>query len=149
MFNLLIFIYVCVCVMFRTIFKPLMCCVLLLVKSLIVSVLLYFFIGLRWFSLIFSMVYFGGIYIVLLFVSAHLQNDQFGSISYRHLFLLFLILVILFGLIINPVYDNLGFMNIVLSLDEEFETYLIYCLCVLCVFSMVSLISGVKKRFIR
>nr|YP_010536420.1 NADH dehydrogenase subunit 6 [Hexostoma thynni]UYC28898.1 NADH dehydrogenase subunit 6 [Hexostoma thynni] len=56
--------------------NPVIWSIVLMVNSCIISLLFYLYIGACWYSLVVSMVYLGGVYIIILFVSSHLQNDE-------------------------------------------------------------------------
>lgn len=53
-------------------------CILLIIKALISCLVCYLIYGFRWYSLIFCLVYVGGVYILFIFVSVFNPNDRFA-----------------------------------------------------------------------
>ena len=78
-------------------------CVLLVVKALISCLICYLVYGFRWYSLVFCLVYVGGVYILFIFVSVFKPNDRF------------------------PIYHKVGESNVVLCFVVG-----LLCVCLFC-----------------
>nr|WEV86870.1 NADH dehydrogenase subunit 6 [Diplorchis sp.] len=135
--------------MFCVFFSPIICCLLLLFNSLLLSVILYLFVGNSVFSLFFSLVYVGGVYIITLFVSAHLQNDNFNSG-----------LSLYFGVVVLGSFCLVGFsfwwcdfgfdnMGEMLCSYISFDCYVLYGVSIFLIFFILSGISSSKNSFVR
>lgn len=133
---------------FRVMFNPLICCVFLLLKSILITVMSYFIFSLSWLSLLFCIVYVGGVYIVLLFVSAHLQKDQFGRVS-MFLFFCYFLSILIIGFVTFDSGDFCSVFRYNLVASDDIYPYVVFCIIVLLIFVVIRLISRVKSRFLR
>nr|AFD18207.1 NADH dehydrogenase subunit 6 [Diplorchis hangzhouensis] len=135
--------------MFCVFFSPIVCCLLLLFNSLLLSVILYLFVGNSIFSLFFSLIYVGGVYIIMLFVSAHLQNDNFNNGLSLYFGVVFLGGFCLLGFEIwcwDFIFDNMGEM---LCSYISFDSYILYGVSIFLIFFVLSNISSSNNGFLR
>nr|BDI55379.1 NADH dehydrogenase subunit 6 [Cylindrotaenia japonica] len=125
-------------------------CGLLVTNALVSSLICYNILGFGWYSLIFCLVYIGGVYILFVFVSVHNPNNsiiQHRSLSSG------LIVLFSFSLLIVS-----GCVYFILS-EYEFSSYLCnsaegkfyVCLCLTLVFSffILSMVMSIKFNYYR
>nr|UEC44183.1 NADH dehydrogenase subunit 6 [Taenia caixuepengi] len=124
-------------------------CLLLVVNALVASFICYFVYGFSWYTLIFCLVYIGGVYVLFIFVSVFNPNDNFisysgiGSFSVSFFFLLCVLSLLTFYSIPDVECSNL--------LCTVSEGWFYLCLCLTLVFSflVLSLLSSWKFSFYR
>nr|QBZ73935.1 NADH dehydrogenase subunit 6 [Versteria mustelae] len=124
-------------------------CILLVINALLSSVICYVLYGFSWYSLLFCLVYIGGVYILFIFVSVFNPNNSFvlyaGLDEYKILFCF--VMCMCFSLFFFN-YVELDFSNFLCTYSEG---GLYICLCLTLVFSFIilSLVSSVKVMYYR
>lgn len=144
------FFYFFCLVMFSLIRHPVYYCVLLVLKSLVCSFICYSIYGFSWYSLLFCLVYIGGVYILFVFVSVHNPNRsvvsywKFGLVSS----FLTIFLVLMTGVVVYYVALNTEFSGFLCTVSEG-PLYLCMCLTLLFGFFVLSLVMRVKLNHYR
>nr|UFQ89275.1 NADH dehydrogenase subunit 6 [Echeneibothrium multiloculatum] len=144
------FFYFLCLAMFSLISHPVYYCILLVLNSLICSFICYSVYGFSWYSLLFCLVYIGGVYILFVFVSVHNPNSSvishwnFGVAAT----VLIIFLCLFMGCFIFYAGLNGEFSNFLCSLNEGYF-YLCLCLTLLFGFFILSLIMSVKVNHYR
>nr|UFQ88363.1 NADH dehydrogenase subunit 6 [Caulobothrium sp. LRP 10376] len=144
------FLYFFCLVMFSLVSHPVYYCILLVLNSLICSFICYCVYGFGWYSLLFCLVYIGGVYILFVFVSVHNPNSSvisywnFGIISsFMTIFMSLMIGVVIYYLALNTEFSSF------LCTTSEGPIYLCMCLTLLFGFFILSLIMSVKLNHYR
>ena len=144
------FFYFFSLVLFSLIRHPVYYCVLLVLNSLICSFICYAIYGFGWYSILFCLVYIGGVYILFVFVSVH--NPNRSVISYWNFSLvrsfLTVFLILMTGVLISYVTINTEFRRFLCNISEG-PLYLCMCLTLLFGFFILSLIMRVKLNHYR
>nr|QQY84933.1 NADH dehydrogenase subunit 6 [Taenia pisiformis] len=124
-------------------------CVLLVVNAITASLICYFIYGFSWYTLIFCLVYIGGIYVLFIFVSVFNPNDNFivynniNNINVGFCFLLCVVSVlVLYSL------PDIEFSNLLCTISEGWF-YLCLCLTLVFGFIILSLLTSWKLSFYR
>nr|YP_010155307.1 NADH dehydrogenase subunit 6 [Heterobothrium okamotoi]QQX28221.1 NADH dehydrogenase subunit 6 [Heterobothrium okamotoi] len=150
MLSLLLFCYFLNLMYFSFIFNPIMCSILLMVNASISSLVIYIYCGTSWYPLLISMVYLGGVYIIILFISSHIQNDQ---ITNNNITISFLALL---GLLLWGVWEqneisvsSVGFGSEYLVNVSGLGVFLLLTFILLFMFYLITLISCSKSGFLR
>nr|UJH93380.1 NADH dehydrogenase subunit 6 [Neoheterobothrium hirame] len=150
MFSILLFCYVLNLVLFSFTFNPIACSIILMFNSAVAGLLIYMFVGLSWYSLLLTMVYLGGVYIIILFVSSHIQNDQSSVSSVSVLLLSFMVMLICYSCFFLPVnlvtgsFESESFSNL-----GGISLYLVFSFVLLFMFYLISLLLCSKEGFLR
>nr|YP_009049027.1 NADH dehydrogenase subunit 6 [Taenia arctos]BAP10800.1 NADH dehydrogenase subunit 6 [Taenia arctos] len=124
-------------------------CVLLVINALISCLICYFIYGFSWYSLIFCLVYIGGVYILFIFVSVFNPNDSFTiyhSVSEFNVvfgFVMSLLCVCLFYNLVSVEFSNF------LCTVVEGGFYICLCLTLIFGFIVLSLLISWKMNFYR
>nr|UFQ89071.1 NADH dehydrogenase subunit 6 [Caulobothrium sp. MZUSP 7989] len=144
------FFYFFCLVMFSLVSHPVYYCILLVVNSLICSFICYAVYGFSWYSLLFCLVYIGGVYILFVFVSVH--NPNSSVVSYWNFSYVSSFLIVFFCLMAG------GFVYM-FALNSEFSSflctfsegwlYLCLCLTLLFGFFILSIVMSVKLNHYR
>lgn len=136
--------------MFSLIRHPVYYCVLLVLKSLFCSFISYSVYGFRWYSLLFCLVYVGGVYILFIFVSVHRPNRSVVSYwGVKVLWLLFFgLLVVLVGSVVCYVSISFEFRRF-LCRRAEGPFYICMCLTLLFGFLILRILMSVKLNHYR
>nr|YP_007890956.1 NADH dehydrogenase subunit 6 [Taenia ovis]BAN15616.1 NADH dehydrogenase subunit 6 [Taenia ovis] len=124
-------------------------CVLLVINALISCLICYLVYGFSWYSLVFCLVYVGGVYILFIFVSVFNPNDSFaiyhgvGESNIVLCFVIGLLCVCLFYSLVNVEFSS--------SLCTVVEGSFYVCLCLTLIFGFVvlSLLVSWKMNFYR
>nr|UFQ89131.1 NADH dehydrogenase subunit 6 [Potamotrygonocestus sp. MZUSP 7996] len=144
------FFYFFCLMMFSFISHPVFYCILLVLNSLICSFICYSIYGFSWYSLLFCLVYIGGVYILFIFVSVHSPNSS--VVSYWNFNLLSCFLFVFFSLMISVViyYSilNIESSSFLCNISEGW-LYLCLCLTLLFGFFVLSLVMSVKLNHYR
>uniref|UniRef100_UPI00315C86BF NADH dehydrogenase subunit 6 n=1 Tax=Cichlidogyrus halli TaxID=321991 RepID=UPI00315C86BF len=124
-------------------------CIMLVLNSLCGMLLMYWLVGFAWYSLLMYLVYIGGVYILLLFVSIHNPNSthSLGISGLNYVLSLYLL---------SELVGALGTEGWLVS-DFSFNfcsgfegpLYLFLCFFLVLGFFLVSVISSSKESFIR
>nr|AXR86354.1 NADH dehydrogenase subunit 6 [Lamellodiscus spari] len=126
-------------------------CILLIINALIVSLWIIFFTGQVWYSILFYMVYVGGVYILFIFLSVYSPNLNnllsFNIFWFGGVFLF--LLVVGASLTINNISNYFGDNSYYFCSFNEVYTYLFICSFLLIGFYFISYISSSKEYFIR
>nr|QYF07802.1 NADH dehydrogenase subunit 6 [Microcotyle caudata] len=150
--NFLCFLYFLTLGSFIIIVNPVMCSVLLMINSSVLGLLLYLFLGSSWMSLLICMVYLGGVYIIMLFVSSCTQNDQeWLTSSYFYIFIFFVSLLASLVVCNVELFDYISFNNSLnfLVLVDNWVMYLGYTSVLLFLFFLLGLVMVSKDGFLR
>nr|YP_004891179.1 NADH dehydrogenase subunit 6 [Polylabris halichoeres]AEB55006.1 NADH dehydrogenase subunit 6 [Polylabris halichoeres] len=153
-FNILFGVYFFSLSMFLILVNPISCSTLLMVNASVLGLYLWSYLGYSWVSLLICMVYLGGVYIIMLFISSYTQNDQdiSGFWYFLALSLVSFILICCFGF-----YDYIVLPNTV-NICQNFEfvvyndlssSYLGYCVLLLSFFFLIGLSISSKDSFLR
>nr|YP_009180038.1 NADH dehydrogenase subunit 6 [Anoplocephala perfoliata]AKU46901.1 NADH dehydrogenase subunit 6 [Anoplocephala perfoliata] len=143
-------VYFLMLFMFSLISHPVYYCILLVMNSLICSFICYLFFGFSWYSLLFCLVYVGGVYILFVFVSVNSPNSSYVSCLNVNFFFLFLIFILL---IFGGVFLYYSVLNIEFSAflctSMEGVFYVLICLSLLFGFFVLSIVMSMKLNFYR
>nr|YP_009745472.1 NADH dehydrogenase subunit 6 [Tetraonchus monenteron]QIH29918.1 NADH dehydrogenase subunit 6 [Tetraonchus monenteron] len=144
-------LYITLLFLFISLSNLLHYCICLILSSFVLILLVYFSAGVFWYSLLLYLVYIGGIYVLLLFVSLNYQNLNLrNNINYFFYVVLFFSLSFLFWC-----YGwNTGFTtfldpSLLLVSQESGFFYLFLCLLLLVGFIFISHSSNNKESFLR
>nr|UFQ88735.1 NADH dehydrogenase subunit 6 [Rhinebothrium scobinae]UFQ88747.1 NADH dehydrogenase subunit 6 [Rhinebothrium scobinae] len=144
------FFYFFCLAMFSLVSHPVYYCVLLVLNSLICSFICYSVYGFSWYSLLFCLVYIGGVYILFVFVSVHSPNSSvvsYWNFSYLSSYLI-VFLCISMGCLVFYSVTNSEFSAFLCTLSEGCF-YLCMCLTLLFGFFILSLIMSIKVNHYR
>nr|AIB52362.1 NADH dehydrogenase subunit 6 [Spirometra erinaceieuropaei] len=137
-------------VFFCLINHPIYYCLLLILNSLISCFAAYICLGFSWYSLLFCLVYVGGVYILFVFVSVYSPNTSI--VPYWNLEVVLFSLVFV-GAVILSVSVYFSFVNYEssFSLCTWVEGYFYICLCLALLFGffVLSFIMSVKSGYYR
>lgn len=145
----LIFYFFCL-IMFSLIRHPVYYCILLILKALTCSFLRYTIYGFSWYSLIFCLVYIGGVYILFVFVSVHTPNSNpvyYWKFRYLALVSGFFFLI-LSGYLVYRFSLNSDFSGF-LKTSTEGYFYICMCLTLLFGFFVLRIIMRIKLNYYR
>lgn len=145
----LFFVYFLSLLTFSIVTHPIFYCGLLVLNSLVSSAICYYFFGFRWYSLLFCLVYVGGVYILFVFVSVFSpKNSTFYSFNF--IFIIGLVFLCCFiGLVLFP-WSNLKY-EFSFNICRMMEGWFYLCMCFTLVFGffILRLIMNVKFKFYR
>nr|YP_009049015.1 NADH dehydrogenase subunit 6 [Taenia regis]BAP10788.1 NADH dehydrogenase subunit 6 [Taenia regis] len=147
--ELLIAFYFYVLFLFSMVSHCVYYCILLVVNALVSSLICYLVYGFSWYSLIFCLVYVGGVYILFIFVSIFNPNDN--SISYHNVSEFSIGLCVVLGLMCVFVFYSLvevEFSNFLCTVNEG-SFYVCLCLTLIFGFLVLSLLSCWSMNFYR
>nr|UFQ89239.1 NADH dehydrogenase subunit 6 [Caulobothrium sp. MZUSP 8009] len=148
--SLAFFFYFFCLVLFSLVSHPVYYCILLVLNSLICSFICYCVFGFGWYSLLFCLVYIGGVYILFVFVSVH--NPNSSVISYWNFSVVTSFVSIFFclmaGVFVYYVSLNTEFSSFLCTLSEG-SLYLCMCLTLLFGFFVLSIVMSVKLNHYR
>lgn len=142
--------YFLVLLLFSLVRHPMYYCGLLVVNSLICSFLCYCLLGFTWYSLLFCLVYIGGVYILFIFVSVYRPNSNYCvwlnfELVYVGLGILGLCII---GVCMGYEVLQLEFRAF-LCTSKEGVFYVLVCLTLLFGFLKLRLIMRVKLNYYR
>nr|UEN67865.1 NADH dehydrogenase subunit 6 [Rhabdosynochus viridisi] len=124
-------------------------CLLLVVNSLLSSLLILIWSGNPWFTLIFYMVYVGGVYILFVFLSVFSPNiENYFLFSFSNFIVYFFFGWEISFFLLSYSFSYLETSQFLCSYNEGYS-YLLLCSFLLLGFFMVSFISSSKEQFIR
>nr|YP_010954517.1 NADH dehydrogenase subunit 6 [Sphyranura euryceae]WMV02080.1 NADH dehydrogenase subunit 6 [Sphyranura euryceae] len=138
-------ILICFCIFFN----PVICCLLLLLNSILLSSVLFFIFSSSWYSLLFCVVYLGGVYMILLFVSAQLQNESLSNFSLLFVLLFFIVLSCWFSQDLSFNIYNVSDLSTIICDIYSRSSYLVLVISVLLTFFSISNIVSRKNSFLR
>nr|WPR14750.1 NADH dehydrogenase subunit 6 [Ligula intestinalis] len=125
-------------------------CLLLVLNSLVCCFISYIYLGFSWYSLLFCLVYVGGVYILFVFVSVYSPNTSI--VPYWNLGVVVSLMVIgccfLSGCIFYFSYID---YESSLSLCTNHEGYFYLCMCLMLLFGffVLSMVMSVKTGYYR
>nr|UFQ88891.1 NADH dehydrogenase subunit 6 [Rhinebothrium sp. MZUSP 8024]UFQ89203.1 NADH dehydrogenase subunit 6 [Rhinebothrium cf. copianullum DJM-2021] len=149
--SLSFFLYFFSLCLFSLVSHPIYYCILLVINSLICSFICYCVYGFSWYSLLFCLVYIGGVYILFVFISVHSPNNSivsYWNFSSIGSFLFIFCCLVSGYIIINYTVINTDFSNFLCTVNEGYF-YLCMCLTLLFGFCILSLIMSVKVNHYR
>ena len=148
--SVLLRVYFFVLILFSFISHSVYYCVLLVIKSLISCLICYYVFGFRWYSLIFCLIYVGGVYILFIFVSVHGPNCRFSMYIRlrRFLFISFVLSFFIFRSVLMYRNSPVEFRGFLCTLFEG-KFYIIMCLMLLFGFVLLRIIMSVKFNYYR
>lgn len=148
--SILFGVYFFILILFSLISHPVYYCGLLVINSLIRGIICYYIFGFRWYSLIFCLIYIGGVYILFVFVSVHSPKSRFNIyISLQEFFVILLVLVFfIFGSILRYKLLFVEFRKFLCRLFEG-KFYVIMCLTLLFGFALLRVIMSIKFNYYR
>nr|UFQ88387.1 NADH dehydrogenase subunit 6 [Rhinebothrium sp. LRP 10405] len=137
-------------VTFSLISHPVYYCVLLVLNAMLCSSICYFSFGFSWYSLLFCLVYIGGVYILFVFVSVHSPNTS--SMTYWQfspvVWFILIFMCITFGSLLSFTLVSAEFSSYLCTITEG-SFYTCMCLTLLFGFIMLSLVMCVKINHYR
>nr|YP_005351099.1 NADH dehydrogenase subunit 6 [Pseudochauhanea macrorchis]AEO93248.1 NADH dehydrogenase subunit 6 [Pseudochauhanea macrorchis] len=141
MITLLLFAIFVNLLIFCLINNPIFCSLLLMLNSIFAASITYGWFGVPWSSLLMCMVYLGGVYIIILFVSAHVQNDQVIFINGVAVVSMFLLSFFVGNLFFSDSFDADHFSHSGLFVSNDGICLFIFgCLILLISFYSLSII---------
>nr|YP_010286170.1 NADH dehydrogenase subunit 6 [Mosgovoyia sp. SQ20]UKS08008.1 NADH dehydrogenase subunit 6 [Mosgovoyia sp. SQ20] len=148
--SILFFVYFLTLFLFSLINHPVYYCGLLVINSLTCSGICYLLFGFSWYSLLFCLVYVGGVYILFVFVSIYSPNSSY--VTYFD-FGLSSFIILIFGVFVVGsllVYGVLcAEFSSFLCTPSEGVFYVLICLTLLFSFVVLSSIMSVKMNYYR
>nr|YP_010286158.1 NADH dehydrogenase subunit 6 [Hydatigera sp. XHPW10]UKS07996.1 NADH dehydrogenase subunit 6 [Hydatigera sp. XHPW10] len=140
LFNLILFSFISNCIYY---------CILLIVNALLSSYIIYEVLGFSWYSLIFCLIYIGGVYVLFIFVSFFSPNDS-GVVIYG-LDLVSLVGVFLCWVVSIFIFYNLSEFEMSSYLCSFNEVWLYICFGLMLMFGFIilSLLMSCKNGFYR
>lgn len=148
--SLSFFFYFFCLVLFSLVSHPVYYCILLILNALLCSFISYSTYGFSWYSLLFCLVYIGGVYILFIFISVH--GPKRRVISYwslgRSSVLFLLFLIIFMGLTVYRLRLNAEFSSYLCS-GTEGPFYLCMCLTLLFGFVILRIVMSLKLNHYR
>lgn len=148
--SVLFFVYFLILFLFSLVRHPVYYCGFLVVNSLICRFIGYLILGFRWYSLLFCLIYIGGVYILFVFVSVYSPNRNYVTYYNMNIFSLFFlvfVLLIMGSLVVYNVYIA-EFRRFLCTINEG-NFYVSMCLTLLFGFIVLSLIMRVKLNYYR
>lgn len=148
--SILFFFYFILLFVFSIISNPVYYCGLLVLNSIVCSLIRYLIFGFSWYSLLFCLVYIGGVYILFVFVSVYSPKRNYVTyinFNYYSIFALIFILLIIGSVLFYGVL-KLEFSKFLCSLMEG-KFYVTMCLTLIFGFLVSSLIMSVKFNYYR
>nr|NP_114371.1 NADH dehydrogenase subunit 6 [Hymenolepis diminuta]AAK51331.1 NADH dehydrogenase subunit 6 [Hymenolepis diminuta]BAV82501.1 NADH dehydrogenase subunit 6 [Hymenolepis diminuta] len=148
--SVLFFVYFLILFLFSLVSHPVYYCGFLVVNSLICSFIGYLILGFSWYSLLFCLIYIGGVYILFVFVSVYSPNSNYVTYYNMNIFSLFFlvfVLLIMGSLVVYNVYIA-EFSSFLCTINEG-NFYVSMCLTLLFGFIVLSLIMSVKLNYYR
>lgn len=125
-------------------------CLLLVLNSLVCCFITYMYLGFSWYSLLFCLVYVGGVYILFVFVSVYSPNTSI--VPYWNLGVI-ASLMILGCCFLSSFIFYLRYVNYEasLSLCTSYEGYFYVCLCLMLLFGffVLRMVMSVKTGYYR
>lgn len=148
--SVLLRLYFFVLILFSFIRHSIYYCWFLIIKSLISRLLCYYVFGFSWYSVIFCLIYVGGVYILFVFVSVYRPNNRFNIyIRLQELFAVLLVVIIfIFNLFLIYRLLFIEFSKFLCSIFEG-KFYIIMCLTLLFGFALLSIIMRIKFNYYR
>nr|UFQ89119.1 NADH dehydrogenase subunit 6 [Rhinebothrium fulbrighti] len=149
--SLLFLFYFLTLTLFSLLSHPIYYCVLLVINSLISSLICYSVYGFSWYSLLFCLVYIGGVYILFVFVSVYTPNVSgvsFWSFVGYPVSLAFGGGVLGGGVCVCYLSLSVEASSYLCTLSEGWF-YLCLCLVLLFAFFLLSLVISVKVNHYR
>lgn len=143
-------LYFFILILFSFIRHPVYYCIFLLIKSLIRRFICYYVFGFRWYSLIFCLIYIGGVYILFIFISVHSPNNRFNiHIRLQEYFvILFILFFFIFGSLLIYGLLFIEFRKFLCTLFEG-NFYIIMCLTLLFGFALLRVVMSIKFNYYR
>lgn len=129
---------------------PVYCCGLLVLKAFVSGAICYSVFGFSWYTLLFCLVYVGGVYILFVFVSVYRPKSKFVSyfsISYYST-CVWLFFIIIFGGFIVYSLISIEFSEYLCTVMEG-KFYICMCLTLVFGFIVLSMVMSVKFKFYR
>nr|YP_007890980.1 NADH dehydrogenase subunit 6 [Taenia laticollis]BAN15640.1 NADH dehydrogenase subunit 6 [Taenia laticollis] len=124
-------------------------CLLLVLNSLVSSLICYFVYGFSWYSLIFCLVYIGGVYVLFIFVSVFNPNDNLVGYEGLGIFVMWVLgFISLLGVLFCWGLINIEFSGLLCTVSEGWF-YLGLCLTLVFGFVVLSLLCSFKLNFYR
>nr|UFQ88687.1 NADH dehydrogenase subunit 6 [Rhinebothrium sp. 1] len=148
--SFLVLFYFISLVAFSLVSHPVYYCILLVLNALLCSFGCYAVLGFSWYSLLFCLVYVGGVYILFVFVSVHGPNTSVVSYWNFGLFSGFvtLFLCLVAGGIVGYSVTSIEASSYLCTINEG-VFYVVMCLALLFGFIVLSLVMSVKVNHYR
>lgn len=147
---LLFFCFFATLIMFSLSRHSIYYCLLLVINSLIGSLICYNLFGFSWYSVLFCLVYIGGVYILFVFVSVYRPKNKFVSynnFNYSRLFRLLFVSLILVAFRVYSIL-NIEFSEYICTIKER-SFYFCMCLALVFGFVLLNVVMGVKINYCR
>nr|YP_001218766.1 NADH dehydrogenase subunit 6 [Echinococcus oligarthrus]BAF56520.1 NADH dehydrogenase subunit 6 [Echinococcus oligarthrus] len=148
--NCFVVIYFCVLILFCFTSHSVYYCVLLVVNALVSSCICYIIYGFSWYSLLFCLVYVGGVYILLIFVSVFSPNSNFvlySSVGEVGIMLCFGVVLLACVVVFYSLID-IEFSGVLCNMGGGW-LYLCLCLTLVFGFMVLSVVASNKVNFYR
>lgn len=148
--SLLFFVYFGILFLFSLVSHPVYYCGFLVANALICSLICYSVFGFRWYSVLFCLVYIGGVYILFVFVSVYRPNRSYAThlkIDFSSLLLLtFMILLVGYSVASGVLAAE---FSRYLCTGSEGAFYVVCCLMLLFGFLVLRMVMSVKLNYYR
>ena len=148
--SLRFFLYFFILFLFSLVSHPVYYCGFLVVNSLLCRFICYFIFGFSWYSLLFCLVYIGGVYILFVFVSVYRPKRSYVTylnLDFSSLFLLAFFLLIIGCLLIYKTV-RIEFSKFLCTVKEG-KFYVVMCLTLLFGFLVLSMVMSIKLNYYR
>lgn len=146
--SVLFVLFFFILLMFCLVRHPIYYCGLLITNSLVSSLICYNIYGFRWYTVLFCLVYVGGVYILFVFVSAFRPNNSL-ILHYRFVyFITFLVCFIVVGGFIVCRMINVEFREVLCNYAEG-SFYVCMCLTLVFGFMMLRIVMSIKMNYYR
>lgn len=148
--SILFFAYFLMLFLFSLVSHPVYYCGFLVVNVLICSFIGYLILGFGWYSLIFCLIYIGGVYILFVFVSVYRPNKNYityYNLSFSLLFLLIFVMLII-GYLFTYNIVPAEFSSFLCTINEG-KFYVVMCLMLLFGFVILRLVMSIKFNYYR
>lgn len=143
-------LYFFVLFLFRLVNHPVYYCGFLVLNSLICRFICYSIFGFSWYSLLFCLVYIGGVYILFIFVSVFSPKKSYVTYYKLNYYTFFVILfsLLILGCVLIYRLLTIEFSRFLCKINEG-NLYVVMCLTLLFGFIILRMIMRVKLNYYR
>nr|BBB87243.1 NADH dehydrogenase subunit 6 [Moniezia sp. MN-2015] len=148
--NILFVAYFLILLLFSLFSHPVCYCILLLVNAIISGSICYVVFGFSWYTLLFFLVYIGGVYVLFVFVSVYSPNSSYLTYFSLNFFMIFMSVfgAGVVGLVTACSLFEVEFSHFLCTRNEG-VFYVVVCLMLLFGFLVLSMIMSVKINYYR
>lgn len=146
--SILFILFFFILLMFCLVSHPIYYCGLLIINSLISGLICYNIYGFSWYTVLFCLVYVGGVYILFVFVSAFRPNNKL-VLHYKFVYyIVFLACFIVIGRFMVYRMVNVEFREVLCNYVEG-NFYICMCLFLVFGFMMLRMVMSIKMNYYR